>query len=362
MNKKEVLEIKKQFSPVNCGITRIAGCFVNLDKEIVSTFRKAFLSLNEEEMFSYLDLFKKGLSGRIGQKLLNVEFPVKEKNEKADSLKALRDSKLTDAKILEKFFREIVESYRYSESYVILLIHGVYDIPGKADAVLGRAFDASEDVYEHIMCCICPVSLDKASLAYNNNKNDIEYKVRNQLIQVPATAFLYPAFDDRTANLHAMLYYTKKSSEIHPEFLESMFDVVTVHSAEDQKTAVAAALETVDVSMQNLILLKEEKENMKKDLAETVKLNAKEMEKLCQKCEIEADGLSTILNKEGINEVIMDNIFSDDKTTIRTDNIRIQLKNDVLDKIEVRKIDGVNCILIHPDGRIHIDDIPVREE
>ena len=32
MNKKEVLEIRKQFTPENCAITRIAGCYVDGEK------------------------------------------------------------------------------------------------------------------------------------------------------------------------------------------------------------------------------------------------------------------------------------------------------------------------------------------
>lgn len=32
MNKKEVLEIRKQFSPENCAITRICGCYVDHEK------------------------------------------------------------------------------------------------------------------------------------------------------------------------------------------------------------------------------------------------------------------------------------------------------------------------------------------
>lgn len=32
MNKKEILEIKKQFTPVNCAITRICGCYVDHEK------------------------------------------------------------------------------------------------------------------------------------------------------------------------------------------------------------------------------------------------------------------------------------------------------------------------------------------
>ena len=33
MNKREVQEIKKQFTPENCAITRIAGCYVDGEKE-----------------------------------------------------------------------------------------------------------------------------------------------------------------------------------------------------------------------------------------------------------------------------------------------------------------------------------------
>ncbi len=32
MNKKEVLEIRKQFSPKNCAITKICGCYVDYEK------------------------------------------------------------------------------------------------------------------------------------------------------------------------------------------------------------------------------------------------------------------------------------------------------------------------------------------
>ena len=32
MNKKEITEIKKQFTPANCTITRICGCYVDAEK------------------------------------------------------------------------------------------------------------------------------------------------------------------------------------------------------------------------------------------------------------------------------------------------------------------------------------------
>ena len=53
MNKKEVLEIRKQFTPANCSITRICGCYGDAEKNKKTELKKAFLSLPEEEMFKY---------------------------------------------------------------------------------------------------------------------------------------------------------------------------------------------------------------------------------------------------------------------------------------------------------------------
>ena len=47
MNKKEVLEIRKQFTPENCAITRICGCYVDHEKEKKAELKKAFLSMPE---------------------------------------------------------------------------------------------------------------------------------------------------------------------------------------------------------------------------------------------------------------------------------------------------------------------------
>ena len=40
MNKKEVLEIRRQFSPDNCAITRICGCYVDHEKEKKMEFKR----------------------------------------------------------------------------------------------------------------------------------------------------------------------------------------------------------------------------------------------------------------------------------------------------------------------------------
>ena len=124
MNKKEVLEIRKQFSPENCAITRICGCYVDHEKEKKMEMKKAFLSLPEEEAFKYFDIFKHTLSGTIGKNLINMEFPLdQELNDGTQKfLMKLKNSKLQDDLLLEEFYDKVVESYEYGENYYIILI------------------------------------------------------------------------------------------------------------------------------------------------------------------------------------------------------------------------------------------------
>ena len=51
MNKKEISEIKKQFTQERCAITRICGCYVDGEGEKKVDMKEAFFSLPEEEMF-----------------------------------------------------------------------------------------------------------------------------------------------------------------------------------------------------------------------------------------------------------------------------------------------------------------------
>lgn len=49
MNKKEISEIKKQFTPSHCAITRICGCYVDGEKEKKSQMKEMFLSLPDDD-------------------------------------------------------------------------------------------------------------------------------------------------------------------------------------------------------------------------------------------------------------------------------------------------------------------------
>lgn len=126
---------------------------------------------------------------------MTMEFPLDQELEggSQELLLRLRDTKLTDDLLLEEFYDKVIENYEFAENYYIILIHAAYDVPGKSSDNM-EMFDASDTVYEHIMCSICPVKLTKAGLTYNAEKNNIEDRIRDWFVEMPATGFSLPGF------------------------------------------------------------------------------------------------------------------------------------------------------------------------
>ena len=160
MEKKEINEIRKCFQRNDCRIDRLRGCYVNEEKEKISSIRELFLALEDEEMSRYCELFRKALSGKIGRNLFNLSFPLAEEAEggRQHFLLRLLNSELKDEELVQEFFDRVIESYQEAGKYLILLVRGVYDIPGRTSDGLGLG-DASEEVYSFLLCCICPVAL-----------------------------------------------------------------------------------------------------------------------------------------------------------------------------------------------------------
>ena len=244
MNKKEIAEIKKQFTQDKCAITRICGCYVDGEKNKKTELKEAFLSLPEEEMFKYFNIFRKALSGTLGKNLLNMEFPLEteEPGGTQDFLMKLRASALKDDILLEEFYDKVIESYYSVENYLILLIHAVYDVPGKA-ADGAEMFDASDEVYEHVLCCICPVTLSKPGLAYDEESNSFRTRVCDRVVDMPDIGFLFPAFNDRSSDVHGLLYYAAKPEELRFDFVEPVLGCEVPMSAGGQKETFQTIVE-----------------------------------------------------------------------------------------------------------------------
>ena len=237
MNKKEVNEIKRRFKKDSCNFDKMVGCYVDANKEMVLTFKETFLNLEDEEFHKYLEIANKAMSGTIGNNLLELPFNPESEIEGSghDLLMRLRESRLQDEKLLIEYYNRIIESYDFVGNFLILLYHDTYDIPVKTTDDL--KLDESEEVYDYIICAICPVQLSKPGLGYREDENRIGTRVRDWVVGPVDTAFTFPCFTERTTDLHACLAYTKNTKEPHVEFWENCIGCGTKKTSTQKKNA-----------------------------------------------------------------------------------------------------------------------------
>ena len=371
MNKKEIAEIKKQFTPDRCSITRICGCYVDGEKNKKTELKEAFLSLSEEEMFKYFDIFRKTLTGTVGKNLINMEFPLEQEAEGGTQnfLMKLRKSQLTDDALTEAFYDKIIENYDYGENYYIILIHAVYDIPGKSSDG-AEMFDASDEIYDHILCSICPVKLSKAGLHYNAETNNIEDRIRDWLVEMPDWGFLFPQFNDRSTDIHGLLYYSKNAEQLRSTFVDELFGCDTPLSAGGQRDSFNALVEETlgeDCAYDTVMNIHEklnEWVEAQKDSPEPAVLTKPEVKRLFEECGVEEEKMETFDQcyeaTAGENASLMvSNITNTRRTEIKTPDVVIHVDPDRAALIETQIIDGRKCIVIPMEGDVEINGIHV---
>ena len=264
----------------------------------------------------------------------------------------------------------MIATYEYAENYYIILIHAMYDIPGKTSDDL-EMFDASDEVYEYLLMSICPVSLSKAGLCYNAEDNRIEDRIRDWIVDMPDKGFLFPAFNDRSTDLHSMLYYTKKSSDLQPEMIDQLLGARIPMSADDQKESFQMIIEdtlgedgdyeTVRNIHETLNDLIEEH----KEEPEPLALDKTEMKKVFEQSGVDAVKMENFERnfEENAGEkatLLASNIAETKKFNIETPDVVIKVNPDRVDLIETRIIDGRQCIVIPVDDHIEVNGINVR--
>lgn len=372
MNKKEVLELRRQYTPERCSVTRICGCYVNGNKEIVSTSKEAFLSLPDEEIFKYLTIFKQTLSGTMGKNLLNMSFPLQEEETGGNQefLLRVRNSKLKDKALTEQFFQKIIDNYQYGENYYIILIHVAYDVPGKSTDG-SEMFDASDEVFEYILCSICPVQLSKEGLCYNPETNHMQNRIRDWLVEAPVKGFLFPAFNDRSTDIHNLLYYSKNAEELQPDFIMETFGCDIPLSAGSQKDTFHAVISDTlsDACDYDLLCnihdhLNEIMEESK-DAPEPPILTKSEIKRLLSASGAPDDKMENFDNTfdaiagEKTN-FLVPNIAETRKFQIDTPDITIKVNPECSDLIETKIIDGRPCLVIAINDQIEVNGVPAK--
>ena len=206
MNEREVAELRRRFRQDRSGISHVRGCYVNENREIVSRFDQSLGVLTQEENEKLLTLLRRTLTGTLGKNLLDITFATQQVVHGAEHkrLMDLRASELKDEEAVAALFQAVIQSVNLEGNYMILLAHDAYDVPYRGKDREEQE-DASSEVFSYLICAICPVKLTKPALSYQVQEGTFCTKTADWVVAPPALGFLFPAFDDRSANIYDAL-------------------------------------------------------------------------------------------------------------------------------------------------------------
>lgn len=371
MIKQEVNELKRLYTPSNCSITRICGCYVDGEKNRKTEFKEAFLSLPEEEIFKYFELLRKTLSGTLGKNLLNLDFPLssEEAGGTQEFLLKLRDSKLKDEELLSQFYDRIISSYEYVGNYLILIIHDAYDVPGKTTDGLTME-DASDSVFEYVLCCICPVNLSKPGLSYDAAANEFHNRIRDWVVEMPECGFLFPSFNDRASDIHSTLYYSKNPEEPHQEFVTDILGCSLPLTAGSQKETFQTLIEETLGEEADYEVVKSIHENLTemieehKEIPEPLTLDKKQVKTLFEKSGVEEEKLETFdqlydAAAGKTTSLLVNNVANTRSFEVKTPDVVIKVNPERADLVTAMTVEGKRCLVIELSDQVEVNGIKV---
>lgn len=244
LRNKDILELKRRFKKEACTFTRMCGCYVDSNKNKVVELNENFLNLEDEEFYKYLEIAKKTLSGTIGNNLLELKFAKEEEEAggKQRYLLGLRESGLRNSELLEHLYDMIIEHYDYVGNYLILIFHDAYDVITKTNDDL--KIDESEEVFQYLLCAICPVNLSKPGLGYREDEHRIGVRIQDRVVGMPDVGFLFPSFSERAANVHALTYYVRDAKDSHRDFVEAALGCGGKRTATEEQNAFHSIVKT----------------------------------------------------------------------------------------------------------------------
>lgn len=374
MTQKEIAELRRRFRPDKSAINHIYGCYVNGNREIISYLDEPLGIMPQEESEKYLSLLKKSLSGTQGKNLIDIVFSTQQvaDSEEHSLLMALRDSQLKDGKARKAFYDRVIGTLDMDGgNYLLLMAYDAYDVPYKGKDGEMQA-DASDTVFSYIVCCICPVKDGKPELGFFAGENEFHSCTANQIVAPPELGFLFPAFDDRAANLYNALFYSKKPDQLHQEFIDAVFHTEPPLSSAEQRDAFETALSDALEGACSMEIAQAIHERLCDQIVqhkechdpEPLAVTVGEVGAILQSCNVPEEQVSRFLEncEEQFGKgTVLDpsNLIDSGKFEVETADARISVDPERSYLVETRMIDGRAYLLIPADG-VTVNGLPIK--
>ena len=376
MNKKEINELKKNFSD-DCSymtINKEVSAFVDSEKNIKYKSNDIFATLSQDESEQIMINLKKTLSGQLGKNLNEFPFPQASYNE-GGAQKLLYDlmiSKFTDDELIDAFLNRITEKVAYVSTYAVFAAHCTYSIfnKNKNDDL---DMDESEINYNFILTAISPVNTRFDGLIYDDESNSIIKKATaDKIVELPTDGFLFPVFSDRMPDINAVMVYSKNAKKPNASVVQDMLECEYNLSSEGEKTVFKALINNVVGEELDYDIVTKVNTKIQDYVAQNA--NETEIPKINEK------KLSSILWEAGVSQESLEKLpqayekamdkkpftaynLVEKKTTITMPSVTVNVGKDALDKVRTQMVDGKRCIVIALDeAEVEINGIPASIE
>ena len=374
MNQKELNELRRRFRPDRSSIRTIYGCYVSGSRQVISWLEAPLGLMPQEEQELYLGLLKKSLSGTLGKNLVDIVFSSRQvaDSEEHRLLQTLRRTALQNRDAREALCQKLIDAVDLDgSSYLILLAADAYDVPRRGkDGSLQR--EDSDEVFQYIVCSVCPVKTPTPALSYCAGENEFHRTAAGQTAAAPELGFLFPAFDDRTANIYNALFYTKNAACLHQEVIEPLFRVEPPMSAAEQKEIFNGALTqtlekdcSYDIvqAVHEQLCARIEAHRESKD-PEPLTLSAGEIARILTDNGVpaeKADAFRAECERQYGSAAALNpnNLIESKKFEVATEEAKLHVAPENSSLIEARVINGRKYILIPADAGVTINGLDV---
>ena len=375
MNEKEISEIRRRFRADKSNITHVRGCYVNEKQEIVSQFDQPLSLLPQEECENMLSVLRRTLSGTLGKNLIEMPFTTAQviDSDEHRLLQTLRQTELQDPNARESLYRRIIDAIDMGESsYLILLAADTYDVPHRSRDDQ-EVPDGSDTVFRYFVCAICPVKDPTLALQYSDQDKEFRGSSTGHIALPPALGFLFPAFDDRSANIYNALFYSKDTAQLHQEVIDAVFCIqnAPMSPQEQQNVFTSALTETLekDCSYDVVQAVHEQlrgriQEHKDSRDPEPLTLSVREVGDVLTGSgvpEEKAEAFQEACRRQYGQDAALNprNIIEAGKFQITTPEVKITVPPEYSYMVETRIIDGRRFILIPADDGVEVNGIPV---
>ncbi len=363
MNKKEVAEIKKNFTDSSGFFTlnHILTAYVDPQKNILCKDNRLYSLIPEDEGAVMLESLKKILGGRLGKNLTEYGFPNEEYAEdgaQSDLYAAVR-GKLEDEVSCDKLLARIVNNMEYEMAYTVIIGYCSYSVMTKDRN--DESYDDAAEEYNFIAAAVCPVNTGDDGLMFDRENSSIVKKANTDLIisRTPTDGFFFPVFSDRSPDVNRVMYYTKTPKKPNISVVEDVLGCNFVMTCQSEKETFQQVLTDVVGDELSYTVITQVNEALRdivtnaKNETEMPLIDDNKLHGILFDAGVSSEKLDALpaVFKEKVGEadgLTAENLV-ENKMVLATPEITINISRDAAEKVRTSVIGGRRCLVIDLD-------------